>query len=755
MSALVIHIQVVLMSALALVAFVVYRTLVGPVSLPSPPGVGIGRDMSSASSAPRVGLRHAAPRRRFLLGPLAYPSLSASPLGRVWARLGLAVVAIALPAMVGMALAAVQLLPLAELSQFSPRGGGVDYAFATQYALPSLQLISLLFPDFLVLDGAYWGVWSRWEVHPYVGVAPLILAVFAVVLVRNRYTWFFLALALVGLNLAIGEQSLLGLHRWLVQWPLLNVLRVPGRFTYLFSFGVAVLAAQGAAYLARELRWRPPSTDVLPGRHGNTYLLVAIIVGVQVLAVVLPLALGLASALFAANKDAAVRLLAQFALPLRGLDPQYTVEHLYLATRSALDIAQPSTLRQLVLLLATATLLLLWERLRALGWLWPVALVALVAVDLLAAAVLFHPTVALRDLAAPSGPERFLAEQAGLYRAYTWNRSRDEPNRLLRLGLTDANGYSSLQPTRHAAYAARALEAENRLLDLWNVRYVVRSHRTHAPNEFALTSFNPDRPLASSTRRNPGDIVRFRVPETLADRLELVTTLRAAATVPQSAIVAQLLTTDSAGQQHSFAVRAGLHTADWAWDRPHVHGTVEHLQPPIAYTWQQQADAGPFAAHFYYAAFDLGAAHSIRQVEVQFVHPTAQVQIYGLTLINTPTQSHTPITSLTNANYRQVFSDPDIGVYESLAVLPRAYLVPSAVVVRPAESALDLITRSDFRPEQTVILEEPVSGRLLGSLAAPDPAARPSVTTTAERPTEHECSRDSHDCHVSAGARDR
>jgi len=89
---------------------------------------------------------------------------------------------------IGLGLAAVQLLPTAELMAQSQRFGGVDYDFAMTYSLWPWRLITFAAPDFFGSPGRgdYWGYATYWEDAGYVGVLPLLLAVGAVFGRRRR-----------------------------------------------------------------------------------------------------------------------------------------------------------------------------------------------------------------------------------------------------------------------------------------------------------------------------------------------------------------------------------------------------------------------------------------------------------------------------------------------------------------------------------------------------------------------------------------
>src|SRR5205823_9438016 len=77
---------------------------------------------------------------------------------------GEALGALTLVGAVGAGLAAVQLLPLGELAAQTFRGRPVEWGFATAFALPPQNLLTLLFPYFFRDPaGAYWSPWFRWN----------------------------------------------------------------------------------------------------------------------------------------------------------------------------------------------------------------------------------------------------------------------------------------------------------------------------------------------------------------------------------------------------------------------------------------------------------------------------------------------------------------------------------------------------------------------------------------------------------------
>jgi hypothetical protein len=188
---------------------------------------------------------------------------------------------------VAFGLTAMQLLPSIEMTRYSLRSG-LSYDEATAFSLPPTALASFFSP---LLFGRgpidFWGTWQRVE-SGYLGVVPLLLMLFA--FTRNkarlptshpersegsrpsgteilrfaqndtRADWFFAALGLLGLLLALGKFT--PIYSLFHALPILNGLRVPARFILLTDFSIAALAAIGferlwtAEFGVRNVLWR-------------------------------------------------------------------------------------------------------------------------------------------------------------------------------------------------------------------------------------------------------------------------------------------------------------------------------------------------------------------------------------------------------------------------------------------------------------------------------------------------------------------
>lgn len=151
--------------------------------------------------------------------------------------------------LIGMAMGAVQYLPVREYVAWSPRAGGKGYDYATSYSFPLEETINSYLPQFSGVLEHYWG---RNGIHfhsEYLGASVLVLAVLAFgggLLNRHRtHAWFWLSTMVVALFWAWGGNTpFYQLVYALV--PGSKFFRAPSTILFVVSFATAVLAAFGA-----------------------------------------------------------------------------------------------------------------------------------------------------------------------------------------------------------------------------------------------------------------------------------------------------------------------------------------------------------------------------------------------------------------------------------------------------------------------------------------------------------------------------
>ncbi|GAB4567457.1 MAG: hypothetical protein Kow0047_19630 [Anaerolineae bacterium] len=174
------------------------------------------------------------------------------PVAQRWAVIG----RLGLAGGVSLLVGAPTLWPAWELARRSGRAAW-DYGQSVDFSLSPAQLVGWLVPAFFGRGPQFhWGPWARVE-NGYIGILPLLLAVIAIAMRRDRLTWRLTGLAVMSLVLSLGVYALP--HGWLT-WliPGLEQLRAPARLLFVTDVAVASLAALGLECLLSTHR-RPPA----------------------------------------------------------------------------------------------------------------------------------------------------------------------------------------------------------------------------------------------------------------------------------------------------------------------------------------------------------------------------------------------------------------------------------------------------------------------------------------------------------------
>jgi hypothetical protein len=204
----------------------------------------------------------------------------------------------------GLALGALQFLPMAEVLSLNFREGGASLGEVLSWSYPWRRIIAFLIPNFFgneshhsyldvfswqtlpaktYPDGQYiwWDIKQSVEGAAYVGILPLVLTALGLLGVptcgargkgrlrsafRKLIAWFqhpyipfFTMLALFSLALVFKT----GLYAMIYYLPGLGQLHTPFRWVFPYTLSIAVLAGFGAEFLARD-KARRCGADGLP-----------------------------------------------------------------------------------------------------------------------------------------------------------------------------------------------------------------------------------------------------------------------------------------------------------------------------------------------------------------------------------------------------------------------------------------------------------------------------------------------------------
>jgi hypothetical protein len=581
----------------------------------------------------------------------------------------------------GLGVAAVQWFPLAEWALVSSRRAGVDYEFASAFALPPANLLSLIFPYFYRLSDAttWWTLWQQWEVELYVGIPTLALVVVGLCFSRRIELVYFGVLGLVALWIALAEYApLFNLHQLLWHVPGFSFLRAPARFSYLVVFACACIAAFGLQSLKEN--------------HSRRRLALAgsapVAASLAALLVLLPVWQGW----LAADPERALQWAQATYLSARAqypIDPQLVVNGFL----TSLDLSTIKTAWSLVLLALTALAFVGWLALGpARTALAQAVFVGLLAIDLLVFAYDFHPQLPLRSLTPTL--------QAGLDQRVLMRDSNDfpdlQPDQLLAVGIPTSDGYSSLPSERHVELTSFT-SADPRLFDLWSAPLILDPPD---PADAAFVSgvhFRSQHPLAVGFGGSTPQVLNL--PSMSATGLRLIGTLNYAYNVPHGETVAVL----SVGG-NEVPIRAGVELSERAYDRPSLNGLVQHQKAQVAFDFEETTPQGEdYIAHLYQT--DLAVALTPgSSVTFTPTVPSVQVEIDGMGVIDTAGQ----VTSLDLANRDGLGRLDDRRIQNSNA-LPRAYVLPRSQTFSPARhSALtptQLVANPDMDLHRMVLIE--------------------------------------------------
>ncbi len=347
-------------------------------------------------------------------------------------------------------------LPVHEYSKLSTRGGGegggAGLAYATSWSFHPREILTFVLPGFFGFGGpTYWGSMPFTDYPNYMGIVPLVLALYGAARTRGRTRTYLIVLAVVALLVSFGKhfQPLYALLYY--HLPFFNKFRVPVMVLVLVQFAVAALAALGLdAALRPEGRAGGKRGDA--GSPWMRGALLALAGGFALLV--------LLNAVGPAYRNAAIR-----SRP--GFDEA--------RARAALDIASTDALKGGILLAAALAVIALARRGRLSRSAAAILVVLITAADLWAVdRRIIDPQVGSPveyDANFQETPEiTFLRSDSTQFRVFPlqWNDSR-----LAAFGIASVLGYHPAKPFLYQSFVDTVGIQSFATLRLLNVKYVL------------------------------------------------------------------------------------------------------------------------------------------------------------------------------------------------------------------------------------------------------------------------------------------
>lgn len=658
----------------------------------------------------------------------------------------------------GVLLAAVQIVPTFELLRNSPRVTAT-YEFFSSFSMPRSFVTTFVAPyvmgggDGRLFRAPYIGQAYYTEYVAYAGVLAIMLALLALLLKPDTRTKFWAIAAVCGLVLAFGRGAPLYLYRIIYYVPVLNLFRVPARHLMEVNFAIAVLAGRGLTSLAAM-------------RGSKAALRRVAIVGAAVFLLTLMVVTWWRPDAFRLGRQAPVSLLRapELFIPLV----------LTLASAWALWWFARRRRGSTALLLAVLAIdLVLWGQ--SSGWymssrripeeFWTVP-----------------ETVQLLRQKAPADPASYriltTRETFDPQVLSDPRRPRDwvlwiEPDVYMMYGIQNAAGYDGFGLDRYSQLAGQmklwgeltdpnaTLRGSSREIDLLNTRYLLsirkRADEIQTDSSAGETA-QPTAPAFPSANEKFGDFMfahddlalpnlgankrlRFSVPAVEADHIALLTNLSWAEDVPDNAIVGRVVLQAKDGRTFEFTLRAGVNTADWAYDRPDIRARIRHQRPAVATSYDLSDTQYKYKGHTYVASFALPEKTAIESGEIELAPkttwPNLSLTVFRVSLVDAGQGKSYPLSrdlvrvestspgteparDAKDDRWKLVAQARYVDIYENARVLPRAWLASEARVLD--EGAMLQVIRTGLLPDgskwdplRTALVESEPASTLNGS----------------------------------------
>ena len=147
-------------------------------------------------------------------------------------------------------LTSVQWIPTLQFILLSARNIDQVGFGDTGWFIPWQHLIQFIAPDFFGNPSTlnYWGVWNYGEFIGYIGILPLMMAIFALFFRHDKKTLFYGSIFFISIIFSLP--TIFAKLPYILHIPLLSSAQ-PTRLLFILDFSLAVLAAFGLDYFIR------------------------------------------------------------------------------------------------------------------------------------------------------------------------------------------------------------------------------------------------------------------------------------------------------------------------------------------------------------------------------------------------------------------------------------------------------------------------------------------------------------------------
>jgi hypothetical protein len=265
-------------------------------------------------------------------------------------------------------------------------------------------------------------------------------------------------------------------------------------------------------------------------------------------------------------------------------------------------------------------------------------------------------------------------------------------------GHRNANGYDPMAPRERllalggmrsdGTVSRELLETDPGRLELLGVRWV------QVPTqELAATG-------DASGLGEPLDVILepprphlFSIPITRATEVRILSYLSGSVDVEDQKLVAECVARLASGREISLPIRAGVDTAEWAWDRADVRGRVRHARPQVHATF---TTGQGFVGNQYLGILRLPGRYALRSLRFRALEGAPPLRIVRAGLFDAESSRGTGLTTAAafvsdEVRLAEAAFTPLVSLFVVRRGIGPAYVVDSLRVLPDAERVLEVL----------------------------------------------------------------
>lgn len=551
-------------------------------------------------------------------------------------------------------------------------------------------------------------IYHRGDVTTYTAPFALMLGILAAAIAiwrrgNKRPILFWLWAAVIAWILIMGSHT--PFNRMVYNIPFIKLFRMPSRHTFEWTFAVSILAAYGwDEFAALIAGWKPRISirwEWVNIALAIVCLLLSVLAGWKLSAVITS----------EPHFDPAIGNLDYPYLKWKAI---FTLSIILTIWRCNCIVKRPWRVAMAAMIVALACFVEPFLELKQ--WAMPTSLTA----------DHFTSVAATTPLLQQYPPEqnRVYTPVNPFAESHLYRRKVDAVDYTAVTGLQDISGYEPLTLERYSR-ALRGLPWEHVDRTPWTLPdqalFDPRSHVLDILNTTLVTTYSSFIPKSEELVDKDG--ISFIAANTPSDAeqhlqlslnnerfecntLALVTTLGNASDFIDGTPVAEVFIHSIDGQVIKRHLRAGIDTAELAYERADIRPSVRHALAPIYDSYAGDA-SNTYQAHRFLSRLHLGQQTCVDSIEIVKLVQTVELKLWKASLYNTISRRSIPLPTAASERWQYVYQHDGAVILRNLRALPRAWLVPETEVLDKKEVLRRIRGESEapFDPRRTALFE--------------------------------------------------